>query len=112
MGKLWRPMKALLRSFFFLLVTAVAGLAAGPEAFPTASEFPAIKKAAESGDLTAVIKAGICAREGIGRSRDEDEAYRIFQKAADAGDPLGMFYLAICHDYGAGTAKDADEAVA
>ena len=111
-GKLRGPMKALLRSFFFLLVTTVAGSAAGPEAFPTASEYPAIKKAAESGDLAAVINAGICAREGIGRGRDPEEAYRLFKKAADAGDPVGMFYLAVCYDTGVGTAKDIDEAFA
>lgn len=105
-------MKALLHFLFFLVVTTVAGLAAGPEAFPTASEYPAIKKAAESGDLAAVINAGICAREGIGRERDTDEAYRLFKKAADAGDALAMFYLAVCHDTGAGTAKDVDAAFA
>ena len=110
-GKLPGPMKALLHFLFFLVVTTVAGLAAGPEAFPAASEYPAIKKAAESGDLAAVIKAGICAREGIGRERDTDEAYRLFKKAADAGDALGMFYLAVCHDTGAGTEKDVDEAI-
>lgn len=96
----------------FLLTAFAVDATAGPESFPTAADYPAIKKASEAGDAAALIKAGICAREGIGRSRDEDEAFRIFQRAADAGDPLGMFYLAICHDYGAGTAKDADEAVA
>ncbi len=105
-------MKALLRSLFFLLVTTGAGLAAGPEAFPTASEYPAIKKAAERGDLAAVIKAGICAREGIGRGRDPDEAFRLFKKAADASEALGMFYLATCYDTGVGTAKDIEEAIA
>lgn len=111
-GKLPGPMKALLRHFIFVVITTVAGLAAAPEAFPVASEYPAIKKAAESGDLAAVIKAGICAREGIGRGRDADEAFQLFKKAADAGEPVGMFYMAICHDSGIGTAKDVEQAIA
>ena len=102
-------MKLSLRLFALLglLVLSAHAFAQSPDAMPTADEYTAIKKMEASGDIAATIKAGICAREGIGRERNYDDAFKLFSKAADTGDALGMFYLALAHESGKGTAKDA-----
>ncbi len=90
-----------------LLALSASTFAKSQDAMPTADEYPTIKKLADGGDIAAIINAGICAREGIGRDRNYDDAFKLFSKAADSGDALGMFYLAISHESGKGTAKDA-----
>ncbi len=93
-----------------LLILGATTFAKSQDAMPTAEEYLAIKKLAEAGDISGTINAGICAREGIGRDRNYDDAFKLFSKAADNGDALGMFYLAISFESGKGTAKDAEQA--
>ena len=82
-----------------------------PEAFPKPSELADIKAAAKTGDPVAIVKSGICAKEGIGRLRNSQEAFETFKKAADGGDALAMFYLAICYETGSGTIQNHAQAL-
>lgn len=95
-------------TFLFLLFLNVSVIAKGPDALPTADEYPAIKNQAASGDISAMIQAGICAREGIGRDRNYEDSFSLFSRAADAGDGQAMFFLATAYLTGDGVTKSKD----
>ena len=82
--------------------------AKGPDSMPTAEEYPAIKKLSDTGDIPAIISAGICAREGIGRERNYEEAFVLFSKASDAGNALAMYHLATAFEAGEGVIKNKE----
>lgn len=103
-------MRHLIALLSFLAFAALDAEDKAIESFPTAADFPAINAAAKLGDATAIVQSGICAREGIGRVRNAEEAFHIFKNAAEAGDSLAMFYLATCYDLGTGTTKNLPEA--
>lgn len=69
------------------------------------------RKAADLGSLIAAFSAGVRERDGIGTTRDDQEANRLFKLCADQGDADCLNSLAFQYQAGRGVPADATQAI-
>lgn len=74
-------------------------------------EFGELKIKAEQGDEKAQISIGIRYANGIGVTKDLEEAVKWFLKAAEKGNAMSQYNLGNCYRLGRGVKKDETEAV-
>ena len=67
------------------------------------------KKAAELGDIPAMVMLSDLYRGYKGIKQDRDLVYHWAKRAADTGDPAGVVALARCHQIGCGVPRDDNE---
>lgn len=72
--------------------------------------FKYYRRAAQSGNATAMNNMGVAYQNGWGVSPNKDRAFPWFQKAVDAGNAKSIPTLAYCYLYGWGTKKDLAKA--
>ncbi len=71
----------------------------------------ALQPLAKKGDGEAQFALGLMYHSGLGVSRDEAQAVRLYQKAAENGHPLAQEYLSIGYEEGwFGLKKDPSKA--
>jgi hypothetical protein len=68
------------------------------------------KKAAGTGDMTAMLHLGACYDVGIGVAEDDEMAVSWYRKAADKGSSAALFDLGKMYESGRGVARDAAKA--
>ncbi len=71
-----------------------------------------LKKAADSGIISAQKDVGYCYMNGTGTSVNHNESLRYFTKAAEAGNPEAQYAVAYHYIKGLGTAKDIKRSIA
>eukprot|EP01105_Mastigella_eilhardi_P015598 TRINITY_DN3572_c0_g1_i5.p1 TRINITY_DN3572_c0_g1~~TRINITY_DN3572_c0_g1_i5.p1 ORF type:complete len:379 (+),score=81.45 TRINITY_DN3572_c0_g1_i5:272-1408(+) len=57
------------------------------------------QRAAEAGNVQAMIKSAFCLLDGEGVARDAEKARTLLQRAADAGSSGALFLLGHCYEY-------------
>lgn len=55
------------------------------------------RKLVDEGSVAAQLRIGWLYQEGLGVSRDLEEAYRWYKKAADTNYPAGQFYVGVLY---------------
>jgi hypothetical protein len=69
------------------------------------------RKAADKGQVYAMLNLGWMYANGRGVARDDSEAVKWCRKAADLGEPVAMYNLGLMYDNGLGVKKDRAEAL-
>lgn len=67
-------------------------------------------KAAEQGDIFALLKTGNCYEKGQGIRQDCAMAFKCYEAAAKSGEPCGQFHLGRCYEHGIGVEKNSEKA--
>ena len=76
------------------------------------AEFEYYTKAAELGNIRAMVYVGIAYKQGYPVNRNCDMAFNCFAKATELGDEyLAPYYLAECYEKGSGVEADENAAV-
>ena len=65
---------------------------------------------AQNGNTEALVKLGVCYKEGNGVDRDESAAAQCFYSAAEAGNAAGQYQLGLCYEGGRGVEQDSQAA--
>ena len=65
---------------------------------------------AQNGNTEALVKLGVCYKEGNGVDRDESAAAQCFYSAAEAGNAAGQYQLGLCYEEGRGIKQDSQAA--
>lgn len=87
--------------------TIANGLRFSPAVFRGAAGAVGLyRRAADAGDIEAMVNLGVCYRCGIGVEEDHEDAFGCFKNASDAGDDIGRFLTGLCYSFGCGTKKD------
>ena len=71
----------------------------------------ALVKKAQSGDARAQNNLGYCYENGLGVTKDYNEAVKWYRKAAEQGNAYGQYNLGLCYENGDGVSKDINQAV-
>ena len=69
------------------------------------------QKAAENGNVSAMINLGYCYKKGKGVFQDYEHAVSWYRKAAENGNADAMYNLGECYYYGYGVTLDYEHAV-
>ena len=72
---------------------------------------PTLLERAEMGDAEAQYNLGDTYANGIGVTKDDEEAVKWYRKAAEQGHAEAQFSLGLMYAFGEGVAKDLEEAV-
>ncbi len=70
-----------------------------------------LRKQADSGDADAQVLLGIIYEGGIGRPRDDSQAFALFNSAANQGNAVAQFRIGKCYEEGRGVPKDNAQAI-